>query len=79
MRKGQAPGVGGHTADMDQNARNQYLRDLREEYALAPKRVKTRLLDEARKRTRLARKVILRKLSQPAQLVAVPRAHVVWP
>jgi hypothetical protein len=60
---------------MDTDARNQYLRDLREEYVLAPKHVKSRLLEEARKRTALARKVIIRKLSKPAPLGARPRAR----
>ena len=66
-REGQAlvrPHGRGHTAVMDAEARNQYLRDLREEYCLAPKSVKSRLLDEAAKRTGLARKVIIRKLAQ---------------
>jgi hypothetical protein len=57
---------------MDAEARNQYLRDLREEYCLAPKSVKSRLLDEAAKRTGLARKVIIRKLARPATLVRRP-------
>lgn len=58
---------------MDRQACNQYLRDLREEYVLAPKAAKTRLLDEAVKRTGLARKVVIRKLAQPAGLVSRPR------
>ena len=62
-----------HRADMDQEARNQYLRDLREEYAMASKTSKTRLLDEAVKRTRLARKVIIRKLSHPQTLAPAKR------
>jgi hypothetical protein len=74
-REGQAlvrPHGRGHTAVMDAEARNQYLRDLREEYCLAPKSVKSRLLDEAAKRTGLARKVIIRKLARPATLVRRP-------
>jgi hypothetical protein len=71
-RKGQAAGgsrvAPAHTADMDRSARNQYLRDLREEYSLASKTDKTRLLDEAMRRTSLTRKVLIRKLRQPAQL-----------
>jgi len=59
---------------MDAEARNQHLRELREEYALAAKAVKSRLLDEAVKRTGLARKVIIRKLARPATLVRRPRA-----
>lgn len=54
---------------MDRNARNQYLRDLREEYGLAAKRSKGYLLDEAEKRTGLVRKVLIRKLAHPARLV----------
>jgi len=57
---------------MDAEARNQYLRDLREEYCLAPKSVKSRLLDEAAKRTGLARKVIIGKLARSATLVRRP-------
>jgi hypothetical protein len=58
---------------MDRQACNQYLCDLREEYVLAPKAAKTRLLDEAVKRTGLVRKVVIRKLAQPAGLVSRPR------
>jgi hypothetical protein len=58
---------------MDPDARNQYLRDLREEYQGARKKVKTALLEEAEKRTGLHRKVIIRKLSHPQSLVAKPR------
>jgi hypothetical protein len=54
---------------MDMNAREQYLKTLREEYRRASKKEKTRLLNEARKRTRLNRKVLSRKLAHPA---AVP-------
>jgi len=50
------------------------LRELREEYCLARKAVKSRLLDEAVKRTGLARKVVIRKLARPATLVRRPRA-----
>jgi hypothetical protein len=59
---------------MDAEARNQYLRELREEYVLAPKALKSQLLDEAVKRTGLARKVIIRKLARPVTLVRRPRA-----
>ena len=58
---------------MDQDARNQYLRDLCEEYTLAAKKVKTTLLEEAMKRTGLHRKVIIRKLRHPQSLVRQPR------
>ena len=46
------------------HSREQYLAALREEYLRANKRQKTRLLNEARKRTRLNRKVLIRKLGR---------------
>ncbi|MGI9070778.1 MAG: hypothetical protein ACR2JB_05470 [Bryobacteraceae bacterium] len=48
------------------NAREQYLETLRGEYQRASKRQKTRLLNWARKRTGLNRKVLVRKLAHPA-------------
>src|SRR5215213_2301913 len=53
---------------MDMHAREQYLEQVRKEYRRASKKEKTRLLNEARKRTRLARKVLIRKLAHPAKL-----------
>ena len=50
---------------MDMNGRKQYLEILRGEYRRGSKRQKTRLLNEARKRTRLNRKVLIRKLAHP--------------
>ena len=50
------------------HAREQYLEQVRKEYRRASKKEKTRLLNEARKRTRLARKVLIRKLAHPAKL-----------
>jgi hypothetical protein len=50
---------------MDMHSREQYLERVREEYGKASKREKTRLLNEARKRTRLNRKVLIRKLAHP--------------
>ena len=50
---------------MDMNAREQYLKTMRGEYRRARKKEKTRLLNEARKRTRLNRKVLIRKLAHP--------------
>jgi hypothetical protein len=50
---------------MDMNGRKQYLETLRGEYRRGSKRQKTRLLNEAQKRTRLNRKVLIRKLSHP--------------
>ena len=47
------------------HSREQYLARVREEYSQASKRTKTRLLNEARKRTRLNRKVLIRKLAHP--------------
>lgn len=44
------------------HSREQYLAALREEYLRGDKKQKTRLLNEARKRTRLNRKVLIRKL-----------------
>lgn len=50
---------------MDMHSREQYLATLREEYLRGDRKQKTRLLNEARKRTRLNRKVLIRKLSRP--------------
>ena len=52
---------------MDMHSREQYLARVREEYGKANKRTKTRLLNEARKRTRLNRKVLIRKVAHPAK------------
>ena len=46
-------------------SREQYLETLREDYRRANRKEKTRLLSEARKRTGLARKVLIRKLAHP--------------
>jgi len=46
------------------HSREQYLAALREEYLRGNKKQKTRLLNEARKRTRLNRKVLIRKLTR---------------
>jgi hypothetical protein len=48
---------------MDMHSREQYLAALREEYRRGNKKQKTRLLNEARKRTQLHRKVLIRKLA----------------
>lgn len=75
-REGQAlagRGLGAHTTVMDAEARSQSRRDLREECCLPPKSGKTRLLDEAVKRTGVARKVVISKLGHPAALVGRPR------
>jgi hypothetical protein len=53
---------------MDMHSREQYLERVREEYRNADKRNKTRLLNEARKRTRLNRKVLIGKLAHPAAI-----------
>ena len=50
---------------MDMHSREQYLARVREEYRNADKQTKTRLLNEARKRTRLNRKVLIGKLAHP--------------
>lgn len=55
---------------MDMHSREQYLESLREEYRRAGKKQKKRLLNEARKRTQLNRKVLIRKLAHPAKLRA---------
>jgi len=47
------------------HSREQYLERVREEYRNADKQRKTRLLNEARKRTRLNRKVLIGKLAHP--------------
>jgi Integrase core domain len=50
---------------MDMHSREQYLETLREEYRRASKQEKSRLLNEAGRRTRLNRKVLIRKLAHP--------------
>ena len=50
------------------HSREQYLETLREQYRRASRKEKSRLLNEARKRTRLARKVLIRKLAHPAKV-----------
>lgn len=59
------------------HSREQYLETLREEYRRASKEEKTRILTEARKRTRLNRKVLIRKLAHPkrAQRRRSPRGR----
>ena len=52
-------------AGVDMHSREQYLARVREEYSKAGKRAKTRLLNEAKKRTGLKRKVLIRKLAHP--------------
>lgn len=47
------------------HSREQYLERVREEYRKAGKKTKTRLLNEARQRTRLNRKVLIGKLAHP--------------
>ena len=50
------------------HSREQYLARVREEYRNADKKTKTRLLNEARRRTRLNRKVLIGKLAHPPEL-----------
>ena len=50
------------------HSREQYLARVRDEYRNADKRTKTRLLNEARKRTRLNRKVLIGKLAHAAAI-----------
>jgi hypothetical protein len=52
---------------MDMHAREQYLESVRQEYRKANRKQKTRLLNEARRRTRLSRKVLIRKLAHPVK------------
>ena len=56
---------------MDMHSREQYIERVREEYRKADKKGKTRLLNEARKRTRLNRKVLIGKLAH----APVPRSR----
>ncbi len=49
------------------HSREQYLERVREDYRNADKKTKTRLLNEAGKRTRLNRKVLIGKLTHPAR------------
>jgi hypothetical protein len=58
---------------MDMHSREQYLEALREEYRGASRKQKKRLLNEARKRTRLNRKVLIRKLAHPAPAKTVQK------
>ena len=52
---------------MDMRSREQYLESVRQEYRQASRKQKTKLLNEARKRTRLHRKVLIRKLAHPGK------------
>ena len=58
---------------MDMHSGEQYLAALREEYLRGNKKQKTRLLNEARKRTRLNRKVLIRKLARVPAAAVRPR------
>ena len=54
---------------MDMQSRNQYLKELRSEYLKTKsKKERGRLLNEARKRTRLVRKYLIRKLKPKSNL-----------
>ena len=57
------------------HAREQYLARVREEYGKANKRTKTRLLNEARKRTKLNRKVLIGKLATRPNPSTVSGGH----
>ena len=52
---------------MDMRSREQYLESVRQEYRRADRKQKSKLLNEARKRTHLNRKVLIRKLAHPAK------------
>lgn len=53
---------------MDMRSREQYLESVRAEYRQANRKQKTKLLNEARRRTRLNRKVLIWKLAHPAKV-----------
>jgi hypothetical protein len=61
---------------MDMHGREQYLGTLRKKYRRGSKKQKSRLLNEARKRTRLNRKVLIRKLAHPAAVKPEPKRPV---
>ncbi len=58
---------------MDMHSSEQYLAALREEYVRGNKKQKTRLLNEARKRTKLNRKVLIRKLTRVPAVADKPQ------
>ena len=60
---------------MDMHSREQYLETLREEYRRAGKQEKSQLLNEARWRTRLNRKVLFRKLAHPRPDATITTLH----
>ena len=53
---------------MDMHTRNQYLKEVREEYLKSAKEGKSRLLNEAVKRTKLDRKCLIKKLKPKSNL-----------
>lgn len=53
---------------MNMHTRNQYLKEVREEYLQSAKEEKSRLLDEAVKRTKLDRKCLIKKLQPKSNL-----------
>jgi hypothetical protein len=55
---------------MDMHSREQYLVALREAHLRGHKKLKTRLLNEARKRTKLNRKVLIRRLTRVPSVAA---------
>jgi hypothetical protein len=63
---------------MDMHSREQYLAALREEYLRGSKKQKTRLLNEARKRTKLNRKVLIRKLTRVPAAADKAKRDTVW-
>lgn len=58
---------------MDMYARNQYLEELKKEYLNTSKQEKSRLLDEAGKRTQLTRKYLIFRLKPSNNLKVKPR------
>ena len=59
---------------MDMRSREQYLESVRQEYRRADRKQKSKLLNEARKRTHLNRKVLIRKLAHPAKASGMQRS-----
>lgn len=63
---------------MDMYSRKQYLQEVQKEYLGANKKTKARLLDEARKRTNLNRKYLIRRLSAKTRWV-LPKKNYTRP
>lgn len=64
---------------MDMYSKKQYLKELQKEYLSADKKQKSRLLDEAEKRTELNRKYLTRRLSAKTRWNKPPRSNATRP